>query len=178
MRSKVYVDKASVGVGVIARVPIKPRETIHYVTGPVYSFLELMSQSDKGENTVQIGQDDYVDPLFPGRFLNHSCEPNAGLIDGTCLIALRQIRPGEEIRFDYSTSLLERFWTLECQCGSPKCRGIVGDFDQLPVKIQQEYLRAGIVQSFIVDAITAMENMEELPLLPSALVFNKPSVAA
>ncbi len=177
MRSKVYVGEASVGRGLLARYPIEPRETILFITGPVVSFAESLSLPDEGENTVQIGQDAYVDPLFPGRFLNHSCEPNAGLIDETCLIALRQIKPGEEIRYDYSTALLERFWSLECHCGAKECRGSVGDFDQLPKKTQQNYLRLGIVQSFIVDAINAQEGNLSLAPLPSSRVLHLHSKA-
>ncbi len=172
MKSKVYIGEASVGRGVLARVPIEPRETILFVTGPVVSFSESMRLPDEGVNTIQIGQDAYVDPLFPSRFLNHSCEPNAGLIDETCLIALRQIKPGEEIRYDYSTALLERFWTLDCCCGSPNCRSVVGDFDYLPRKTQQDYLRIGVVQRFIVEAITADESKEQRAPLPSSLVLN------
>lgn len=178
MKSKVYVDRASVGRGVLAKVAIRPKEPILYVTGPVVSFADSMFLPDEGENTVQIEQDAYVDPLFPGRFLNHSCEPNAGFIDGTCLIALRPIEPGEEIRYDYSTALLERFWTLECRCGSARCRGIVGDFDQLPIRIQQEYLLAGVVQHFIVEAIAAGVTHDVANLLPSSLVLRNSSAAA
>ena len=177
MRSKVYVDDASVGRGVLARVQIEPRETILFITGPIVSFAESMSLPDEGENTVQIGQDAYVDPLFPGRYLNHSCEPNAGLIDETCLIALRPILPGEEIRYDYSTALLERFWSLDCRCGSKKCRGNVADFDQLPTKTQQNYLLAGVVQGFIVDAIANGKCLAERPALPSSLVLGKATAA-
>ena len=175
MKSKVYVGNASVGRGVLARVPIEPRETILFVTGPLVSFSESMLLPDEGVNTIQIGQDAYVDPLFPSRFLNHSCEPNAGLIDETCLIALRQINPGEEIRYDYSTALLERFWTLECRCGSRNCRSVVGDFDQLPKKAQQDYLRFGVVQNFIVEVIAADARQVQRPPLPSSRVLN-PSV--
>ena len=171
MKPKVYVDVCPLGRGVFARVPIEPREIILFVTGPVVSFAESMDLPDEGENTVQIEQDAYVDPLFPGRFLNHSCEPNAGIVSETCLIALRQIKPGEEIRYDYSTALLERFWSLDCNCGAATCRSTVGDFDNLPPKTQHRYLELGIVQPFIVSALKTRQLSGELPSMPSARVL-------
>lgn len=161
MKSKVYIDQASVGLGVIAKSMIEEREAICFITGPILSFEECISLPNEGVNTFQIGVDAYVDPLFPGRFVNHSCEPNAGLVDDTCLIALRRIEPGEEIRYDYSTALMERFWALDCQCGSKSCRGMVGDFDTLPQSLQSHYLSLGIVQKFIVE-------MMESQLVPQA----------
>lgn len=63
---------------------------------------------------------------------NHSCDPNAGFVAGEpSLFALRDIAPGEEICFDYSTSLSEPGWNLDCRCGSPQCRGIVRSWGEL-----------------------------------------------
>ena len=51
--------------------------------------------------------------------INHSCEPNAGFTTGVpVLYALRDIEPSEEIGWDYSTSLSEPGWTLDCCCGA------------------------------------------------------------
>ena len=40
------------------------------------------------------------------------------------LVALRHLRPGDEITFDYSTTDT-RTEPFKCTCGSPRCRGIV-----------------------------------------------------
>ena len=85
----------------------------------------------------------------PDRYLNHSCDPNAGIVDNRRLVAIRAIAAGEEIRFDYSTTMAEDFWTLECRCGSPLCRGTVTDFRLLPSEVKQRYLELGVVQGFI-----------------------------
>ncbi|MBX3263393.1 MAG: SET domain-containing protein-lysine N-methyltransferase, partial [Labilithrix sp.] len=65
------------------------------------------------------------------RFINHSCEPNCEVIidDGRLLIeALRAIRPGEELVYDYRITRdsndppdVERIFA--CRCGTPSCRG-------------------------------------------------------
>ena len=80
---------------------------------------------------------------------NHSCEPNAGFTTGQpVLFALRDIRPDEEICWDYSTSISEAGWSLECRCETPSCRGTIrpwgelGDADRERLKGQTlDYLR-------------------------------------
>ena len=61
----------------------------------------------------------------PARFLNHSCEPNAEaeiFDDQIWIMALREVRPGEEITFNYSYDL-ENYEEHPCRCGSVKCVG-------------------------------------------------------
>jgi hypothetical protein len=40
---------------------------------------------------------------------------------------------------------------MRCICGTASCRGLIGDFHDLPMDLQQRYLKLGIVQPFIVD---------------------------
>lgn len=61
----------------------------------------------------------------PARFLNHSCEPNAEAEifgDQIWILALRDIRPSEEITFNYSYDM-ENYEENPCRCGSAKCVG-------------------------------------------------------
>jgi hypothetical protein len=152
MPEKIYIDFSALGKGVFAKVAIEPKETIFYLTGKLIRFQDAAAAT-LGENTIQIGVDRYVDPFSPARYLNHACEPNAGFVDEIRLIALRQIRPGEEIRFDYSTTMLERYWELDCLCGAKTCRGRIQDFDLLPVALKAYYIRLGIVQDFILNEV-------------------------
>jgi SET domain-containing protein len=65
------------------------------------------------------------------RYINHSCAPNceAFLEAGRVYIeALRTIRPGEELTYDYRLELpepydLEEIQRYACHCGAPTCRG-------------------------------------------------------
>ena len=76
-------------------------------------------------------------PWNPARFLNHSCAPNcdAELQEGRIwIIARRDIRPGEEITFNYGYDL-ENYRDYPCRCGSPQCIGYIlaeEFFDHLP----------------------------------------------
>jgi len=64
--------------------------------------------------------------------INHSCDPNAGFITGEpALFALCDIAPGEQIAWDYSTSIAEPGWTLDCLCGSGRCRGVIRSWWEL-----------------------------------------------
>ena len=61
------------------------------------------------------------------RLINHSCEPNAEMVnedDELWLYALREIRKGEEITFDYGYDL-EHFLDHPCRCGKPSCVGYI-----------------------------------------------------
>lgn len=65
------------------------------------------------------------------RWINHSCEPNceAREEDGRVFIyALRDIKRGEELNYDYGLIVEERHTpsvkrAYECRCGSSECRG-------------------------------------------------------
>jgi D-alanine-D-alanine ligase-like ATP-grasp enzyme len=53
---------------------------------------------------------------------NHSCDPNTAF-EGLNLVALRDIRRGEELTLDYGTLCDETMMPFECRCGSLNCRG-------------------------------------------------------
>jgi hypothetical protein len=99
----------------------------------------------RGDRFVQVTPDHYMGPS--GRIddlVNHSCAPNAGLRftdDGVFLVAVRAIEPGEEIAWDYSTTLRESNWHMICQCRSETCRRVIGNFDSLDPD-RQEWFRA------------------------------------
>jgi D-alanine-D-alanine ligase len=55
---------------------------------------------------------------------NHSCTPNTAY-DGLNVIAIRDIRDGEELTVDYALFIDESMEPFACQCGSENCREIV-----------------------------------------------------
>lgn len=67
----------------------------------------------------------------PARWINHSCAPNceANEEDGRVFIdAIRPIKPGQELSYDYNLVLEERHTPRlkrehPCHCGARKCRG-------------------------------------------------------
>ena len=79
----------------------------------------------------------------PERFINHRCEPNTFIrtISGDrYVVALRRIRPGDEITYDYCVNG-DGDTAWDCSCGSPVCRRRhLSGFFHLPVEVQARYL--------------------------------------
>ena len=144
----IYVAECKFGRGVFAARDIESGAELLRFTGPVIGFAEALTDA-KG-NPLQIADALYMDIEPPGVLVNHSCAPNTGILEDYSLVALRAIKQGEEIRYDYSTTMWEDEWTMPCACGASRCRGVVRDFPELPTEIQAEYLRLGVVQAFIV----------------------------
>jgi hypothetical protein len=151
--STVEVGPSAFGRGLFAAQPFEPGQPILVFTGPVLDHDQVLALGEDQAYTLQIGPDQYLDTMPPGRYINHSCDPNAGIADDRMLIAIRPIAAGEEIQFDYSTTMSEDHWTMECRCGEPFCRRVILDFHHLPPIIQNRYLQLGIVQRFIVDEV-------------------------
>lgn len=140
------------GRGVFAGEPIAEGALIAQFTGPFLRY----EQTSAATYALQIGPDLYigesggVDDLF-----NHSCDPNAGvMIPGRSaeLRAIRNISTGEEIAFDYSTTLDEGDFTMDCRCGSPSCRGVIGDGRDLPADVWRRYHELGILPAYVVES--------------------------
>ncbi len=102
---------------------------------------------------MQIGPDQYLGPSGnTDDLINHSCEPNCGLKftkSGILLVAIRNINIGDEVTWDYSTTLFENPWKMKCDCRTPSCRKIIGEFALLDQKLQRKYQRLGVIPPYI-----------------------------
>jgi hypothetical protein len=145
----VYVAPCDVGLGLFAARAIPANAPILFFTGPIISHAQSLAKGPRMGDPLQIGIDQYIDLSPPAMYLNHSCDPNAGVVLDRFLIALRPIAAHEELRFDYSTTMSHDGWRMPCCCGVENCRQIIGDFENLPTDLQRRYLEQGIVQSFI-----------------------------
>src|SRR5947199_2361447 len=101
------VRESPTGRGVFATDPIAAGSLLLRFTGGLLSYAQTTPQT----LALQIGPDLYVgESGAADDCVNHSCDPNAGLrIDGTDvrLHALREIAAGEQVTFDYSTTMDE-----------------------------------------------------------------------
>ncbi len=88
----------------------------------------------------QCGVDRYSLPEGLSREMNHSCSPNTLWVGSDSLIARGDIRAGEEITYDYSTCDIDLVYEMECNCGSPSCRGIISNRDYLDPSWQKQYV--------------------------------------
>lgn len=105
---------------------------------------------------LQIAPDAYLGPSGAADDLvNHSCAPNAGVrfvADGIVLIAIRPITAGEEIAWDYATTVSDPGWEMPCRCGALACRGTIRAFDTLPNSARAWYLARDLVAPYLHDA--------------------------
>lgn len=77
--------------------------------------------------SVQLDWERHVEMDVPATLLNHSCAPNLGVHGNDWsaydFIALRDIRAGEELAFDYAMTEYSLVVPLSCLCGSAACEG-------------------------------------------------------
>ena len=149
MGAHVYVGETNVGRGVFAARHFMPGELILTFSGPRIDHTSPLHYTEHANNLLQTGKYTYIYPEAPGLYVNHACNPNAGIVPHRRLIALEPIAPNDEIRFDYSTTMDDGIWTLNCLCGHPDCRHVITDFKTLDPNIQSAYLLRGIVPGFI-----------------------------
>lgn len=151
------VAPAPVGRGLFARRAFRRRETVLAIRGRVvhYDLLWQREGSAFSANCIRFGPETYLDPGDgPARYLNHSCEPNTAVTkraNRLYLVAKRRIARGEEIVFDYSTTIGDDdLWRMRCRCGQPSCRRVIRNFGSLPIERRAYYLANGFVPAFIV----------------------------
>ncbi|MBA4772752.1 MAG: SET domain-containing protein [Sphingomonas sp.] len=140
------VGESHLGKAVYAAVPFVEGAPIVKFTGRRMRADQVPSvMRGEGDRFVQVTPDHYMGPSNRiDDLINHSCDPNAGLRftdDGVVLVAIRAIAPGEEIAWDYSTTLTQSNWHMICQCRSPACRRVIGNFETLSPE-RQEWFRA------------------------------------
>lgn len=132
------------GRGVYAVLPIKKGMRVMEYLGERISHYEADSRYEKK------GEDDGHTFLFiasnrtvidagvngnDARFINHSCNPNCETVIENSRVfieAVRNIKPGEELGYDYqltweSTDDPAELALYACRCGAKRCRGTMLD---------------------------------------------------
>jgi len=138
---RIQVRRSGVhGKVVFALREIARGETIIEYTGERITWKEALRRHphdpDNPDHTFYFHIDDrhVIDAKVGGnaaRWINHACRPNceSDIVDGRVYIkALRRVRPGEELFYDYGLAIDERYTPkvkkqFECRCGSRGCRG-------------------------------------------------------
>lgn len=138
------------GKGLFSTMSFRPGNVISVISGSPMTFLDTIHLGEQECYPIQIGRDNYLYTDEPLCFINHSCEPNCGINDSQELVAIAAIEPGEELFFDYSTTMFERHWEMNCQCGTASCRGVIKDFDSLPPDVRTKYISLNVVPAFII----------------------------
>ena len=115
----------------------------------------LRARKLRRDNPLQIGRNSYMILDALPVCINHSCAPNAGIRTTNTLVALRSIKKGEELTFDYSTVVGEvnEGWYMSCACGAPSCRKTIGAWTTLPPKRIRYYKQNNALPDFVLKEV-------------------------
>jgi hypothetical protein len=156
------------GNGIYALHPINMGELVAVFGGVVYEWDTFIHLSDRDRSLCIQVEDNYFlvpRPIGEGDYVNHSCNPNAGLSGQIALVAMRDIRPGEEVCFDYAMSDTTPYDEFQCSCGQPTCRGSIGGNDWQKPELQKRY--AGFFSPHVqrrIDEMRAQKRAGQRPL--------------
>ena len=137
----IYVATSKIaGMGVMIGENTKKGELIRYIKGEM-CFKVNKDKKDALANPdwVGIAKNQWIDPEKPYKFLNHSCNPTAGIKGRVSLIALRDLKEGDEVAIDYSTIEADDLWEMPCACGEKDCRKTIKSISFLPAKNFNKY---------------------------------------
>ena len=147
------------GKAVFARDVIEPGELVAVWSGRIVAAEELDELAPEiRRHTVQVEEGLYLASLSPDEapdFINHSCEPNAGLGGQIAIIAMQRILPGDEVTIDYAMCDGSRYDEFDCECGSSACRGRVSGEDWRNPTLWERY--AGHFSPYLQRRIEALQ---------------------
>ena len=136
------VDAGEKGLGLQTNEDLKQGDFIIEYTGVAIKkeYLDSMFRRYKMERMLYImalDNDVYIDARKKGgiaRYINHSCEPNCAVhrwkvrgVSRAGIFALRDIKNGEELSFDYKWKRKRGRAPTKCYCKTINCRGTLED---------------------------------------------------
>jgi len=152
---------ATQGCGIFARADIRKDERLAIFGGKIMLIDEMYQIPENMQRyTMQIEERFVLGPASSvpedTDFFNHSCDPNGGFKGQVFLVAMRDIKAGEEITFDYCMTVSESagsdmVFKMACACGSPRCRKTITEQDWMLPELQVRY--KGYFSQYIQDKI-------------------------
>ncbi len=143
------------GVGAFALDAIEPGTLVMRFTGKklhMNAVFRLMQNGRLNEDDpLHISKNYFLVLDKLPRALNHSCDPNCGFQSPTKLVAIKKIRPGDELTYDYSTVVpaVAINWSMKCLCKAPRCRRQIGSIATLPNANYRQYLKLSVIPNWI-----------------------------
>jgi len=166
MADFVKVGKSKIsGNGVFAMSDFKKGQRICFLTGKMRSLNYILNRIYRDDedpaDPLGAGEEEYIELDEVPRNFNHSCNPNSFIRGKNELIAMRNIKKGEEINYDYSTTMADNkakiekagfvLWTCKCNCKAKNCRKIIDQFTTLPEKRKKFYLENKYAPDFVLN---------------------------
>jgi len=156
MKEKFEIKETQgLGKSAFATCDIKAGEKITEFTGEVLDrkiiHERIINGQERLDDPLQISDNEFMDIDNDAYFFNHSCEPNAGINGTVSMVAIKNIKAGEEITFDYSATVGINVdnWQMKCFCKSPNCRKVIGNILTIPYTQLKKYRKANGLQDYI-----------------------------
>ena len=151
---KLVLRNCKHGKGVFTTQAISIGNEVLQFGGSVVGSEELpIPYSPENDYYLQIGKEIFLGPSNGiDDYVNHSCCPNTGVFFDSGVIKLVAIIPissGNEITFDYSTTMDNSRWEMDCACSSVNCRHKIRNFVELEAEIQAKYIQLGVIPDYI-----------------------------
>ena len=86
-------------------------------------------------------------PFDPADYVNHSCDPNCGIVGSVLLVTMRGVEADEELCFDYAMTDMDDYDQFQCWCGTEHCREVVSGDDWKIPELRDKY--AGWFSSYL-----------------------------
>lgn len=162
-RSRIDKD----GIGVFAVVEIKKGEIV--ANGiPVEDFSKTVPWEDFKHLSVEVQEkvksfcvgtlNGFVPPenmdfnkLSIEWYFNHACNGNLGFGENGNLIAIKNIKKGEELTYDYGLVESYPYFIMRCECKARKCRKLITGNDWKSIikeKNMKKYMHPFLVEAF------------------------------
>jgi len=133
------------GKGLFAREHIEAGEIVAVKGGHILTRQQWAELEPRlGPAEIQISEELFIAPVRREErdgamlYTNHSCDPNIAIQGQIVFLAMRGIAPDEELTHDWATTD-DMEYTMECRCGSVKCRGTVTGKDWMRRELQERY---------------------------------------
>jgi uncharacterized protein len=136
--------------GVFACERVEAGEILAVFGGDVMRLADVVElPAERRRLALQVDEDAFLVSIHegPADWINHSCDPNAGLRGQVVLVALRDIEVGEEVCYDYAMSDGSAYDEFACECGASTCRGRVSGDDWQRPELQVRY--AGFFSAYL-----------------------------
>lgn len=147
--------------GVFARAALSKDERIAVWGGEVVTRENFDQLPDRLRRlSVQVEEGLFLVALHegPADYINHSCNPNAGMNGQIVVVAMRDIAPGEQLCFDYAMTDGSDYDEFECTCGAPNCRKHVTGRDWRIPELWERY--AGYFSPYLARRIEKLKRGE------------------
>jgi SET domain-containing protein len=156
--SKTRIRKSPIhGRGLFAARPVRKGEIVAIKGGHILDKRTLAKvRRHIAASYIQLGDGFYIGALSrvevaPNKlFINHSCEPNLGIAGQITFVALRAIRAGEELTYDWAMEE-DAPTVTQCSCGARRCRGTLTGRDWTLPDLQRRY--RGYFSAYIAEKI-------------------------